>query len=90
MQRDDSGGGAETVHDRAIFLPEQGAAIDALLARSFFAREGYGHAISFDGDDDYVSVPDSSSLHIANTLTIEVWVKPSEVKTSRIISKRDE
>jgi hypothetical protein len=31
--------------------------------------------LSFDGVDDYVSVPDSTSLEIQNSLTISVWVK---------------
>ncbi len=35
----------------------------------------YGTGIHFDGIDDYVSVPDSASLDIGNTGTIEAWVK---------------
>jgi len=35
-----------------------------------------GGALSFDGTDDYVSVPDSDSLDITNQLTIDLWVKP--------------
>jgi len=35
-----------------------------------------GHsALSFDGVDDYVEVPDSESLNITDEITIEAWVK---------------
>jgi len=33
-------------------------------------------ALHFDGDDDNVMVPDSSSLHITDPLTIDFWFKP--------------
>ncbi|GAH46570.1 unnamed protein product, partial [marine sediment metagenome] len=75
MQRSDSGGSIETVHDRLIFLPDQGAAIDALLSRSLSAREGYGHALSFDGIDDYVNCGEKASLDITDKITVEAWVK---------------
>ena len=35
-----------------------------------------GKAQNFDGVDDYVSVPDSSSLRITSQLTVEAWVYP--------------
>jgi len=35
----------------------------------------YGNAISFDGVNDYVSAPDSSTLDLGATGTIEAWVK---------------
>ncbi|MFW6119179.1 MAG: LamG-like jellyroll fold domain-containing protein [Planctomycetota bacterium] len=37
-----------------------------------------GGALSFDGIDDYVSVPDHSSLDIAGSFTVEAWVKGNE------------
>ena len=36
----------------------------------------FGKALSFDGVDDYVEVPGSESLRIADEITISVWVKP--------------
>lgn len=36
---------------------------------------GGGHALVFDGKDDYLEVPDSTRLRSQN-FTIEVWVKP--------------
>ena len=35
----------------------------------------FGKALSFDGVDDYVEVPDSASLKIASAITIGAWVK---------------
>ena len=35
----------------------------------------FGKALSFDGVDDYVEVPDSDSLDLTNEITISVWVK---------------
>jgi len=36
-------------------------------------------AIEFDGVDDYVGIPDDSSLDIEDTLTIECWFNVSEI-----------
>jgi len=36
----------------------------------------FGKALSFDGVDDYVEIPDSASLDITDAITIEAWVKP--------------
>ena len=50
----------------------------------------YGSALNFDGTDDYVSMPTSSSTEITNAITLEVWVKPNGVdEYGYIISKFD-
>jgi len=50
----------------------------------------YGKALSFDGVDDYVSVPDSSSLDsTTEKLTIEMWIKTSQQTVGGIIMKGD-
>jgi len=46
-----------------------------------------GHALSFDGDDDYVSVDHSLELGSNDTFTVEAWFKTSTVDTSDIIIK---
>ena len=38
-----------------------------------------GKALSFDGVDDYVEVPDSDSLDITDAITIEAWIKPQNI-----------
>jgi len=35
----------------------------------------HGSALSFDGTDDYVEVPDDASLDFANNFTLETWFK---------------
>jgi len=61
------------------------------------SKDAYGHLCtatgalwtprgrSFDGVDDYISVPDHPSLDITDAITIEAWVKPSEMTGSPLI-----
>ncbi|HEY6730298.1 MAG TPA: LamG-like jellyroll fold domain-containing protein [Solirubrobacterales bacterium] len=37
----------------------------------------FGRALSFDGTNDRVDVPDASSLDLSNGMTLEAWVKPT-------------
>jgi hypothetical protein len=37
----------------------------------------FGSALSFDGSNDYVSVPDANSLDLTNRMTLEAWVRPT-------------
>ena len=39
----------------------------------------YGAAISFDGTNDLVNIIDANSLDLTNGMTLEAWVKPSNV-----------
>jgi len=51
-----------------------------------------GHtALKFDGDNDYVQTPDSSTLQIENDYTISVWIKPNAIQNiwAGIVSKTD-
>jgi len=45
-----------------------------------------GNALSFDGVDDYVEVPRSSSLKIGEQITLEAWFYPFDIRTSKIIT----
>jgi len=50
----------------------------------------FGKALSFDGVDDYVEVPDDESLDITDSLTITAWIKPlnlTEAKERRFLYK---
>jgi hypothetical protein len=38
-------------------------------------QEGFGRALSFDGVDDYVEIPDAPSLQITSAITISAWLK---------------
>ncbi len=37
------------------------------------------HALYFDGNDDYVNIPDHSDLDITNAVTVEAWIRPSRL-----------
>ena len=43
----------------------------------------FGKALEFDGVDDYVSVPDSSSLDITDEITIEAWINSNILGSAR-------
>src|SRR4051812_26230173 len=42
----------------------------------------YGGALAFDGVNDSVAIPDSSSLDLTSGMTIEAWVKSSSLGKS--------
>ena len=44
-----------------------------------------GAALSFDGTNDYVSVPDANILDFGASLTLEAWVKPASFNSYNII-----
>jgi RHS repeat-associated protein len=54
-----------------------------------FAPGLVGQAFSFDGVNDYVEFPDSPSLSITDTLSIDAWIKPNSVGAATILSKYD-
>ncbi|HLM60049.1 MAG TPA: LamG domain-containing protein, partial [Pyrinomonadaceae bacterium] len=53
-----------------------------------YAAGRIGQAMSFDGVDDYFSVPNSSALDITGDLTIEGWIYPTSSDRGRIVSKQ--
>lgn len=50
----------------------------------------YGNCLYFDGDGDYVEVPDSASLNPTTALTMEAWIKSTgnDEEDGRIVGKR--
>lgn len=56
-----------------------------------FTQGRVGQAFSFDGVDDFVSVPDSDSLDIIGDITIEAWINPTTIAGDQrgIVSKRE-
>jgi hypothetical protein len=58
-----------------------GAGNSGVIAGATWTSGGkYGGALSFDGVNDWVTVPDSDSLDLTTGLTLEAWVKPSATK----------
>ena len=43
----------------------------------------FGRALSFDGVNDFVSIPDAASLDLTRGMTLEAWVNPSSVSGGR-------
>lgn len=41
-----------------------------------------GHALNFDGSDDYVNVPYAANLDITGAITIELWMNPASFHSS--------
>jgi hypothetical protein len=52
----------------------------------------FGYALDFDGDNDYMSIPDDTSLDVSSTgaITMEAWVYPHAIEAyyNTIMSKR--
>ena len=46
----------------------------ALINGPFWTTGQVGGALSFDGEDDYVSIPSSASLDITQAITVEMWI----------------
>jgi hypothetical protein len=49
------------------------------------ATAKYGGAITFDGVNDMVSVPDANSLDLTNAMTLEAWVRPTALSNYRTV-----
>ena len=61
-----------------------------LLNNATFAPGKVGQAFSFNGNDSYIRIPDSPSLHFTAAMTIEAWIYPTSVGAfHNIVSKWD-
>ena len=49
----------------------------------------FGRALSFDGTNDLVRVPDSSSLALVSGMTIEAWVRPNLLGGWRTVALKE-
>ncbi len=67
----------------------QGSNHGALQNGATFASGKVGQALSFDGVDDYVEMPENGSLDLNGDFTLESWVKPEAyfVVPSPVITK---
>ncbi|MFN0145376.1 MAG: Ig-like domain-containing protein [Dehalococcoidia bacterium] len=60
-----------------------GNALAANVSWSFTTAGLLSRSITFDGTNDYVTVPHAASLNIASTMTIETFAKPTATPTNR-------
>jgi hypothetical protein len=49
----------------------------------------FGPALSFDGVDDLVTIPDAASLDLTNGMTLEAWVNPTALSGWRTIMMKE-
>ncbi len=59
----------------SVLADSSGNGNDGVIHGATWVEGTYGTALSFDGVDDYVEVPYSSSLDITGAITAEVWVQ---------------
>ena len=79
-------GGGPVVRDAAG--PNDGT-LNGDVSWSSDTPDGTGTALSFDGNGDWVRVPDHASLQLIDELTLSAWVKESASHTyAKIISRR--
>jgi hypothetical protein len=50
----------------------------------------YGGALSFDGVDDWVTVPHDPALNLSSGMTIEAWVKPTVLTNWRAVVTKEQ
>ncbi|MEM1094258.1 MAG: LamG-like jellyroll fold domain-containing protein [Bacteroidota bacterium] len=55
----------------------------------FLVSRSSGAALSFDGNDDFVLVPDADELDLSDTFTLEAWIKPNNANASLVIVGKD-
>ena len=60
---------------------------DGTVNGATFVSGLYGQALSFDGVSNYVGVLNSPSLQITGAITLESWIKTSNVNKQAVISK---
>lgn len=63
-----------------------GALVNGPRWTNGIARNG----LEFDGDDDYVSIPDTPSTSIIGALTLEAWIKSTSTANNEFIVGKDD
>lgn len=77
------------VNTGTVTIGATGTQTTTAQAWSNGATGRFGNSLNFDGTDDYISVPDSSSLQLATSLTVEAWFKTSSAGVTKGILRKD-
>jgi fibronectin type 3 domain-containing protein len=74
----------------AVAHDASGAGHDASIEGATWSQVGrHGHALSFDGDDDVVSIPAASGLALSDAMTLEAWVRPASLHPGQTIMRSE-
>src|SRR4051794_30984795 len=57
----------------------------SLVGDTTFTTGVSGQAFSFDGNGDYVSVPDDASHYFSGSFTVDAWVKTTHADTDQMV-----
>jgi len=60
---------------------------DGAVHGATFVQLTEGYALDFDGQDDYVEIPDAPDLRLTETLSVEAWVNARANSTGTIVAK---
>lgn len=73
----------------AIAHDTSGAAHDGTIREAQFVAGKYGNALSFDGVNDWVTVADAADLDLTSAMTLEAWVRPSDLAGWRTVLMKE-
>lgn len=71
----------------SVALDTTGNGHDGKIHGAQYVAVETGYALQFDGDDDYVEIPNSDGLKLSGTLTVELWANSRFESTGALISK---
>jgi fibronectin type 3 domain-containing protein len=77
-------GSGTVVHDLS------GNGNNGTIQNALWSTSGkYGSALSFNGSNSWVTIPNSSSIALTNRMTLEAWVDPSTVSGWRMVIDKE-
>ncbi len=64
--------------------------VGAISGAAWTAAGRFGNALSFDGTNDWVTVPDAASLDVTAGMTLEAWVRPTALGSWRTVLLKEQ